>query len=86
MIFNAVTRQREKMLWEQQWHDHDRRNVEQVERIVVVEGRSKDSEEQVGHLWEVVSDDLRMQIEAVQLRAIKIAEQIEARRNRKRGR
>jgi hypothetical protein len=77
--------QREKLLWEQQWHDHDRRNVEQLERIKVVEARSEANEEQLGYLWEVLSDDLRLQTEAVQQRVIKTSEQIEARRNRRRS-
>jgi hypothetical protein len=76
--------QREKLLWEQQWHDHDRRNAEQVERLAVVEERSKVNQEQIGQLWEVVSDGIRLELEAVQNRVIRVSEQIEARRVRQR--
>jgi len=48
--------QREKLLWEQQWHDHDRRNAEQVERLGTTEERSTHNEAQIGHLWEVTAD------------------------------
>jgi len=77
--------QRERLLWEQQWHDHDRRNAEQMERIKVVEERSELSAEQVGQLWEVIVADLRLQNEMMQSRTIKLSEEIEARRNRKRS-
>jgi len=76
--------QREKLLWEQQWHDHDRRNVEQLERIVAVEELSGDNEQQVSSLWDVVVDDLRLQSDALQNRTIRVAEQVETRRSRKR--
>jgi chromosome segregation ATPase len=76
--------QREKLLWEQQWHDHDRRNAEQVERLGTVEQRSQANEEQVGYLWESVSDDLRLQSEAVQNLTIRMSEVVEERRNRRR--
>ena len=77
--------QREKLLWEQQWHDHDRRNAEQLERLEVVEERSEVAAEQVDHLWDVIVDDLRLQNEMMQNRTIKLSEEIEARRNRKRS-
>ncbi|HUT21602.1 MAG TPA: hypothetical protein VM366_20810 [Anaerolineae bacterium] len=77
--------QREKLLWEQQWHDHDRRNAEQLERLKVVEERSEVTAEQAGHLWDVIVDDLRLQNEMMQNRTIKLSEEIEARRNRKRS-
>lgn len=77
--------QREKLLLEQQWHDHDRRNAEQLERLRVVEERSEVAAEQVGHLWDVIVDDLRLQNEMMQNRTIKLSEEIEARRNRKRS-
>ena len=77
--------QREKLLWDQQWHDHDRRNVQQLERIELVDGRSQHSEEQVVHLWETISDDVRLQLEVAQNLAIRTSEQIESRRNRKRS-
>ena len=77
--------QREKLLWEQQWHDHDRRNAEQLERLKVVEERSEVAAEQVDHLWDVIVDDLRLQNEMMQNRTIKLSEEIEARRNRKRS-
>jgi hypothetical protein len=77
--------QREKLLWEQQWHDHDRRNAEQLERLKVVEERSEVAAEQVGHLWDVIVDDLRLQNEMIQNRTIKLSEEMEARRNRKRS-
>jgi len=77
--------QREKLLLEQQWHDHDRRNAEQLERIKVVEERSEATAEQAGHLWTVIVDDLRLQNEMMQNRTIKLSEEIQARRNRKRS-
>jgi hypothetical protein len=77
--------QRERLLWEQQWHDHDRRNAEQMERIKVVDERSELSAEQVGQLWEVIVADLRLRNEMMQSRTIKLSEEIEARRNRKRS-
>lgn len=77
--------QREKLLWEQQWHDHDRRSNEHVERLQVVEGRSKANEEQVGHLWETVLDDLRLRTEAAQNSIIRLSEEIETRRGRKKS-
>jgi len=76
--------QREKLLWDQQWHDHDRRNAEQLERMRVVDERSAQSEEQVNHLWEVISDDVRLYTQTAQNREIKLSEQVETRRNRKR--
>ena len=75
--------QREKLLWEQQWHDHDRRNAEQLERLRVVEDRSEVSEEQANQIWEVISEEVRLHTQAAQNREIKLSEQIEARRNRK---
>jgi hypothetical protein len=75
--------QREKLLWEQQWHDHDRRNAELLERVKVIEERSEIAVEQVGQLWEVILDDLRLENEMMQNRAIKLSEEIEARRSRK---
>ncbi|MBL7199986.1 MAG: hypothetical protein ISS56_07550 [Anaerolineae bacterium] len=78
--------QREKLLWEQQWHDHDRRDAEQLERISAVEVRSADSSEQVGYLWEILADGLRLETEAIQNRVIKLSEQMEARRNKRRAR
>lgn len=69
--------QREKLLWEQQWRDHDRRNAEQIERLRVVEERSTKNEEQVGHIWKVIEEDLRLQTEAVQNRVIKLSEHME---------
>jgi hypothetical protein len=77
--------QREKLLLEQQWHDHDRRNAEQLERLKAVEERSEAAAEQVGHLWDMIVDDLRLQNEMMQNRTIKLSEEIEARRNRKRS-
>jgi hypothetical protein len=74
--------QREKLLWDQQWHDHDRRNAEQLERLETVEGRSTANEEQIVHLWDVFSDDLRQQTQAMQNRMIKVSEHIEAHRRR----
>jgi hypothetical protein len=75
--------QREKLLWEQQWHDHDRRNAEQLERTVIVEERSEENEAQLRRLWDVVSEDLRRQSESLQLRTIWLSEQVEASRKRK---
>lgn len=77
--------QREKLLWDQQWHDHDRRNAEQLERVADVEERSQDNERQVGQLWDVLSDDLRLQSDTLQNRMIRMSEVIEARRGRKRA-
>jgi hypothetical protein len=74
--------QREKLLWDQQWHDHDRRNAEQVERQKIVEARSSVNEEQIAHLWDVVSDDIRQQVQATQNRMIKVSEHIETHRRR----
>jgi hypothetical protein len=76
--------QREKLLWEQQWHDHDRRNAEQVERVDIVAVRSGTNEEQIGHLWDVLADDLRHQTQAAQSRLIRASEHIETHRNRNR--
>jgi hypothetical protein len=39
---------------------------------------------QIGHLWEVAADSLRLQMEAVQNQVIRISEQIETRRNKRR--
>lgn len=75
--------QREKLLWEQQWHDHDRRNAESVERIGVVERRSIESEYQVGQLWELYTEDLRLRNESMQTQVIKLSEQVEQRKNKK---
>ena len=75
--------QRERLLWEQQWHDHDRRDAELLERVKVIEGRSEASAEQVSHLWEVVLSNIRLENEMMQNRTIKLSEEIEARRNRK---
>jgi hypothetical protein len=77
--------QREKLLWDQQWHDHDRRNAEQVERLKAVEGRSVVNEEQIAYLWDVYSDDMRQQTQATQNRMIKVAEHIEAHRKKARS-
>ena len=74
--------QREKLLWEQQWHDHDRRNAEQLERLLVAENRSADNEGQVAHIWDLLADDLRLQTENLQNRVIKISEQIANHRRR----
>jgi len=75
--------QRERLLWEQQWHDHDRRDAELLERVKVIEARSESSAEQVGHLWEVILSNIRLENEMMQNRTIKLSEEIEARRNRK---
>jgi hypothetical protein len=77
--------QREKLLWEQQWHDHDRRNGEQLERLTATEERSEVNEEQVAHLWDLFAEDMRLQTQAAQNRTIKVSEYIEARRSRKRA-
>jgi hypothetical protein len=77
--------QREKLLWEQQWHDHDRRNAEQLERLKATAEQSQKNEEQVSHLWEAMADDLRLEAEAVQHRSIKMSEQIESWRGRGRS-
>jgi hypothetical protein len=76
--------QREKLLWDQQWHDHDRRNAEQLERLETVEVRSSSNEEQIVHLWDVISDDMRQQVQATQNRMIKVSEHIETHRRKSR--
>ena len=76
--------QREKLLWDQQWHDHDRRNSEQVERLSTVEGQSDANGEQIAHLWDVIVEDMRVQSQSSQNRTIKLSEHIESHRNRKR--
>lgn len=75
--------QREKLLWEQQWHDHDRRNGVQLERIKVTEERSELNEEQVGRLWELMLEEIRLHTAAAQNREIKLSEQIETYRKRR---
>lgn len=77
--------QREKLLWEQQWHDHDRRNVEQLERLRITDERSSTNEGQVAQIWEILSEDIRLRTQVVQDWTIKISEQIETRRNKKRA-
>ena len=74
--------QREKLLWDQQWHDHDRRNVEQVERLKSVEELGGVNEEQIAYLWDVYSDDMRQQTQATQNRMIKVSEHIETHRRK----
>jgi hypothetical protein len=78
--------QRERLLWEQQWHDHDRRDAELLERVKVIEERSETSAEQVGHLWEIILSNIRLENEMMQNRTIKLSEEIETRRNRKNAR
>jgi chromosome segregation ATPase len=77
--------QREKLLWEQQWHDHDRRNIEQLERLRITDERSSTNEGQVAQLWEILSEDIRLRTQSVQDWTIKISEQIETRRDKKRA-
>jgi hypothetical protein len=77
--------QREKLLWEQQWHDHDRRNVEQLERLKTVEEICAASEEQIHHLWELLLEEIRLQTASSQNYAIKLSEEIEGRRRRPRS-
>jgi hypothetical protein len=76
--------QREKLLWDQQWHDHDRRNAEQIERLATVEDRGGVNEEQIAHLWDVIVEDMRVQSQSSQNRTIKLSEHVESHRNRKR--
>jgi len=75
--------QREKLLWEQQWRDHDRRNAEELERLSLVDERSEVNEEQIVHLWDVIADDMRLQMQAVQNRMIRTSEHIDTHRGRK---
>jgi len=75
--------QREKLLWEQQWRDHDRRNAEELERVSLVDERSEANEEQIIHLWDVIADDMRLQMQAVQNRMIRTSEHIDTHRGRK---
>jgi hypothetical protein len=76
--------QRERLLWEQQWRDHDRRSAEDLERIRTAEDRSEINEDQITHLWDVVAEDMRQQMQAVQNRVIRTSEHIETHRGRKR--
>jgi len=75
--------QREKLLWEQQWHDHDRRNAEQLERLEIVEDVSGTNQEQMGQMWELFGEDIRLRTEATQNNMIKLSEQIETMRKKK---
>ena len=77
--------QREKLLWDQQWHDHDRRNAEEVERIKALEALSGINEEQIAYLWDVYTDDIRQQTQATQNRMIKVSEHIETHRHKGRS-
>jgi hypothetical protein len=74
--------QREKLLWEQQWHDHDRKNVEQLERLDTVEDRSGETERQVGYIWDTIAEDLRLQTQTAQNHVIKMSEFVEGRRGK----
>jgi chromosome segregation ATPase len=65
---------RQLLLWEQQWHDHDRRNDEQLARLDVVEQRSMDSEAQVAVLWETVEEQARHLSNTAQQWVIKAGE------------
>ncbi|MBN1934292.1 MAG: hypothetical protein JW934_06490 [Anaerolineae bacterium] len=75
--------QREKLLWEQQWHNRDRREAEQMERLSETETRSTDNEGQIVFLWESLLDDIRLRNEMAQNHLIKMSEQSETRRGRK---
>jgi hypothetical protein len=75
--------QREKLLWEQEWRDHDRRNAEEQERLSIVDERSEINEEQIVHLWDVIAEDMRHQMQAIQNRVIRTSEHIETHRGRK---
>ena len=75
--------QREKLLWDQQWRDHDRRNDEAQERLSLVDEKSKTNEEQITHLWDVFTEDMRQQMQSVQNRMIRTSEHIETHRGRK---
>jgi hypothetical protein len=76
--------QREKLLWEQQWRDHDRRSAEDQERIGLVDERSEINQEQIVHLWDVIADDMRLQVQAIQNRMIRTSEHIESHRGKSR--
>jgi hypothetical protein len=76
--------QREKLLWDQQWRDHDRRNAEDQERLSLVDERSEINEEQIVNLWDVVTEDMRLQMQSIQNRMIRTSEHIETHRGRKR--
>jgi len=65
---------RQLLLWEQQWHDHDRRNDEQLARLDVVERRSTDNEAQVAALWETVEEQARHLANTAQRWVIKVGE------------
>ncbi len=65
---------RQLLLWEQQWHDHDRRNDEQLARLGVVEERSADNEAQVAALWEAVEEQARHLANTAQQWVINVGE------------
>jgi chromosome segregation ATPase len=65
---------RQLLLWEQQWHDHDRRNDEQLARLDVVEERSADNEAQVAALWEAVEEQARHLANTAQQWVINVGE------------
>lgn len=75
--------QREKLLWEQQWRDHDRRNAEELERLGLIDERSEVNEEQIVHLWDVIADDMRLQMQEMQNRMIRTSEHVDTHRGRK---
>ena len=77
--------QREKLLWDQQWRDHDRRNAEQLERILANEERSGANERKINRILDMAAENIRLQNEAVQQQMIKVSEQLEACRNEKPG-
>ena len=76
--------QREKLLWDQQWRDQDRRSAEDRARISLVDERSEENQEQIVHLWDVFADDMRVQMQSVQNRMIRTSEHIESHRGKKR--
>jgi len=77
--------QREKLLWDQQWRDHDRRNAEQLEQILANEERSDANERKINRILNMMAENMRLQNEAAQQQMIKVSEQLEACRNEKPG-
>lgn len=65
---------RQLLLWEQQWHDHDRRNDEQLARLSVVEQRSADNEAHIAALWEAVEEQARHLANTAQQWVIKVGD------------
>ncbi len=55
-----------------------------MERLHTVQERSGGNEEQITRIWDVIAEDMRLQTQDAQNRMIRVSEQMEAHRNRKR--